>query len=586
MSYFKKLPITTQLLLLLSLIVLVMVSIMAANYFRAVEVIKENNSNYMQGIISQQNQSLSSNSNDIKKIIDTVAYNEQTVQNYLNVTDPVERLEAYNQLKSYLSDMRGMKEGILDIALVGKNGSYFNMKADTDQLAGIAQDIPEKVLYYFDGLQELTIANATKWVLIAGAKIYSTTDFTKGENELGTVLVAFDVGALFGNGDSIDLSNRATIYMTDRNGRVFYTNDKSLSIGGRLSKAELLDGNEQYLIKREPIPDFGGEIVIAMPNHVLLQGLNDIRKQQLFMVAIAIGFLIIPLLFVINNILQPLKKLMMLMSEVRMGQKNHLRKRIEVDGYAEMIIMATRFNDMMAEIEGLTERLLDSKKLLYETELVKRQAELSYLQSQINPHFLYNTLESIKGLAADEGSSKIFELTKALALFFRFSIKGSETVSLDRELTIIKNYVYIQQIRFGERLQVEYDFSAASLDCAIPKMILQPIVENAINHGIEPLERNGLLVIKSYTEGDNLYLSVQDNGSGMHAERLEDINKSLEMQRSERDDRSSESSIGLMNVHDRLRIKYGEAYGIWITSNIGCGTRVLLKLPIGGERNV
>ena len=181
------------------------------------------------------------------------------------------------------------------------------------------------------------------------------------------------------------------------------------------------------------------------------------------MVAIALVLMIIPLLFVSNNILQPLKKFMRLMGEVSLGEKKHLSKRIAVDGYAEMIIMASRFNEMLAEIEKLTDHLLESKRVLYETELIKRRAELTFLQSQINPHFLYNTLESIKGLAAEEGSSQIFELTKALALFFRYSIKGPDMVSLERELTIIKNYIFIHQIRFGKRLQVEYDIRTECL---------------------------------------------------------------------------------------------------------------------------
>ncbi|MBD0382805.1 histidine kinase [Paenibacillus sp. WST5] len=217
--------------------------------------------------------------------------------------------------------------------------------------------------------------------------------------------------------------------------------------------------------------------------------------------------MIIPLLYVSNNILQPLKKFMRLMGEVSLGEKKHLSKRITVDGYAEMIIMASRFNEMLAEIEKLTDHLLESKRVLYETELIKRRAELSFLQSQINPHFLYNTLESIKGLAVRQNSSQIFELTKALSLFFRYSIKGPDMISLEEELSIIKNYIFIHQIRFGNRLQVEYDIRTECLGCLVPKMILQPIVENAIKHGIEPLERTGLLVIKGNRHGENLHLS-------------------------------------------------------------------------------
>jgi two-component system sensor histidine kinase YesM len=585
LSYLKKLPIITQLSLLLSLIVLVMMLVLTSNYVRSVEVVKKDNSDYLKGIISQLNQSIASNSDDLKKIIETVTYNGQTVQKFLTVSDPVGQFNIYSQLKAYLSDMMGVKAGILDIALIGNNGSYFNLRADTKQLASISREIPEKVMNYYIGLREVTIVNTPLPVLVAGAPIYSTTDFSKADNKLGTVLVLFDVRALLGNGVSEQLFNGATVYMSDRAGNVFFTNDETVRLGDPIPNENFTTQSDRYLFHREAIADFDGEIIIAMPKQALLKGLNDIRRQQLIIVGVALLLLILPLLFVVNNILQPLKKLMRLMSEVRLGQKEHLRKRIQVEGYAEMIIMAGRFNDMMAEIDELTDHLVESKKKLYETELIKRRAELSYLQSQINPHFLYNTLESIKGLAADEGSTQIFELTKSLALFFRFSIKGPDMVSLERELNIVKNYVYIHQIRFGDRLQVEYDIEEGCLDCTIPKMILQPIVENAINHGIEPMQQHsGLLVIRGHTEGSELYLSVEDNGQGMLSERLEEITRALEAQAADREqERSADSGIGLLNVHDRVRIKFGAEYGIRISSKQGDGTTVSLRLPVRSE---
>jgi two-component system, sensor histidine kinase YesM len=156
---------------------------------------------------------------------------------------------------------------------------------------------------------------------------------------------------------------------------------------------------------------------------------------------------------------------------------------------------------------------------------------------------------------------------------------------LERELTIIKNYIYIHQIRFGKRLQVEYDIPAECLVCLVPKMILQPIVENAIKHGIEPLKRTGLLRIKGYRDGENLLLFVKDNGMGISPVKLAEINVSIERNRSAADslDGYSESGIGLANVHDRIRIKFGETYGIGMTSELEVGTTVSLKIPARGE---
>ncbi|WP_028611546.1 sensor histidine kinase [Paenibacillus harenae] len=584
LSYLKKLPIMVQLSLLGLLIVSIMLLIMAANYISAIHVVKKNNTENVKRVISQLNQSISSNNNDYKRSIETVAYNK-TVQKFLSAADPIQKFELFTQLRAYLSDMAGMKEGILDIALVDKNGVVYNLQANADQLAPLSREIPRNNLYYFLGLNMIDLPYNPTPVLVAGARIYSTTDFEADKNELGTLLLLINNRLLFGDGNPVLLPEGAFVYMTDRKGSLLYTNDDSSMLGEPIPKDTLLNEKHEYMIQREAIPDLNGEIIIKMPNRVLLQGLNKIRQEQLIMVAIALVLMIIPLLYVSNNILQPLKKLMRLMGEVTLGEKKNLSKRVEVDGYAEMIIMASRFNEMLAEIEDLTDRLLESKRVLYETELIKRRAELSFLQSQINPHFLYNTLESIKGLAADEGSSQIFELTKALSLFFRYSIKGPDMVSLDKELIIVKNYIFIHQIRFGKRLQVEYDIRSDCLACLVPKMILQPIVENAIKHGIEPLERTGMLRIKGYRDGENLLLFVEDNGAGISPVKLAEINASIERRQSPADtlDGYSESGIGLANVHDRIRISFGEAYGIGITSELAGGTTVSITIPVRRE---
>jgi two-component system sensor histidine kinase YesM len=481
--------------------------------------------------------------------------------------------------------MIGMKEGILDIALVDNNGAVYNISSDTEQISKVSKEIPQDQYFNFLGFKKIDVTYTPTPVLVAGATIYSTTEFEAGRNKLGTLLLVISNRLFFGDGKPVQLPEGAFVYMTDRNGRLFYTNDDSYKLGEPIPKEALLDENHGYMIQRKAIPDMDGEIVVKMPNRVLLQGLNKIRLQQLVMVAIALALMIMPLLYVSNNILRPLKKLMRLMGEVTLGEKKNLSKRVEVDGYAEMIIMASRFNEMLEEIENLTDRLLDSKRVLYETELIKRRAELSFLQSQINPHFLYNTLESIKGLAADEGSSRIFELTRALSLFFRYSIKGPDMVSLEKELNIIKNYIFIHQIRFGKRLQVEYDISKDCLECLVPRMILQPIVENAIKHGVEPLERTGLLKIKGCRDEANLLLFVEDNGTGISPIKLAEINHSIEHGQLAADglDEHSESGIGLTNVHDRIRIKFGIAYGIGVTSKLGVGTTVVLTIPAEEE---
>ena len=242
--------------------------------------------------------------------------------------------------------------------------------------------------------------------------------------------------------------------MVDRAGALFYSNDESAKIGSSYKEIESSEKDTKYFVQKGAIPDIGGEIIVKLPRSELLSGIEDIRKQAFLIFLIAVLLLTVPYLAVTNNILQPLKKLMQLMNEIKLGKLNNLQKADpSCRGMRKSLSWLTNFNQMLDEIDDLTHRLLDSSTRLYESELVKKQSELAYLQSQINPHFLYNTLESIKGMAAKVGADKIFNMTKALALVFRYSIKGTDRVPLREELKIIKSYIYIQKNRFGNRLK-------------------------------------------------------------------------------------------------------------------------------------
>ena len=218
------------------------------------------------------------------------------------------------------------------------------------------------------------------------------------------MLIVLDAKALLGSPDHAMRSVGSKIYMVDRAGALFYSNDESAKIGSSYKEIESSEKDTKYFVQKGTIPDIEGEIIVKLPRSELLSGIEDIRKQAFLIFLIAVLLLTVPYLAVNNNILQPLKKLMQLMNEIKLGKLNNLKKRIRLQGYAEIIVVANNFNQMLDEIDDLTHRLLDSRTRLYESELVKKQSELAYLQSQINPHFLYNTLESIKGMAAKAGA--------------------------------------------------------------------------------------------------------------------------------------------------------------------------------------
>jgi two-component system, sensor histidine kinase YesM len=239
----------------------------------------------------------------------------------------------------------------------------------------------------------------------------------------------------------------------------------------------------------------------------------------------------------------------------------------------------------------MEQALLKLKGFINTNEILKvskRQAQFLALQNQINPHFLYNTLEGIRGEALGAGLDNVAEMTEALARFFRYTISNLDNfVLLDDELSNIENYFIIQQYRFGSRLKlaVEYDDpqnSTSILRYKLPKLTLQPIVENAIIHGIEQKMGTGTVRIKLETTETRLLITISDDGAGMDELRLQQLNEKLNNSSFDyiKPDSEQKGGIALVNVHKRIQLLFGERYGICIYSTKDVGTDVEITLPL------
>lgn len=221
-------------------------------------------------------------------------------------------------------------------------------------------------------------------------------------------------------------------------------------------------------------------------------------------------------------------------------------------------------------------RLMEEAKARAELEKALKEAELKALQSQINPHFLFNTLNTISRLALLEGAPKTQEVVFALAELLRGSLrKIGQVATLRDEIAYIRHYLLIQETRFRDRIQVELDIDEGCLDSEIPLLTLQPLVENAIVHGLEPKEDGGHLTVRAVRQGDEVRIEVVDDGLGMPPEVVEEIIR-LEPKRS---GRSHLTGLGISNVHKRLQYHFGAEYHWDIQSRLGEGTKITLFLP-------
>lgn len=263
-------------------------------------------------------------------------------------------------------------------------------------------------------------------------------------------------------------------------------------------------------------------------------------------------------------------------------------------------------NDMEKSLDNLSDHIIFVKniKSLVETysnqkmkenyaEMFDKQAELAALQSQINPHFLYNTLESIRGQALIDDNTGIAKMVEALAAFFRYSIsRKAELVTLRDELANIQNYMMILRYRFNNRFSLEIiidDEDKKAYDYFIPKLILQPVVENAIFHGLEECLEGGLVTIEVIETENSLILTVSDNGKGMDNMTLSELNKRIrsanEYKVSKNESGHRNTGIALPNIHKRIQLLFGEEYGVNVYSTLNQGTDVEITIPTHYERN-
>lgn len=221
--------------------------------------------------------------------------------------------------------------------------------------------------------------------------------------------------------------------------------------------------------------------------------------------------------------------------------------------------------------------------------LTNRQAQYLALQNQINPHFLYNTLEAIRSDALAEGLDTVATTTEALATFFRYTISNvDKLVTLEEELCNAENYFAIQNYRFGDKIGmtiINDEKEQNLLNCLIPKLTLQPIIENAIIHGIENKIGKGLLRIQIETDGMRLLVSIIDDGIGMSEETLSHLNQKLLHLEGRINEKSSEGGIALVNVNNRIKLLFGEVYGLSVSSIEYFGTRVDVTLPLQWDEN-
>ncbi len=371
------------------------------------------------------------------------------------------------------------------------------------------------------------------------------------------------------------ISKWGKIFVTDDTGKIvsnnipslFYKNVTDLGFysyeaGSALSKVEELLGIQSIVITT-PIEDIGCSIVGIFPVGNFESDARDSLRNLLVILAVLSVFLGVVVYIVTNVLLRRVKKLVRAMKQV---EENNLNVSVTVHAMDEFGELALNFNHMINRIHELVETV-------YKIQLMERNAELKALEAQINPHFLYNTLATISWVARRNGASEIVRISNSLAKFYRLVLsKGGRTITVKDEIDMVKSYLDVQKIRFGEMFDVVFRLEENAMECMVMKNLLQPLVENALNHGIEPKRAHGTLIVNVGRKQECLVLQVIDDGVGMDSRTLADVTAG----RVER----SAGGYAVKNVIERLKAYYNSGHSFEVFSRPGIGSQFIITIRL------
>lgn len=384
-----------------------------------------------------------------------------------------------------------------------------------------------------------------------------------------------DLG-LLSNGSIILLNADGDMIMSFRNENAIGDEEivRSGKLNGKLTGASGVFQMEAYGTDKYVFYDksvgYDCTLLYIAEKEFFLEG----SQSEYYVIILSSLFLImLNIVFVVlfnKNVYQPITNVESALHSIVTGDTE-----LKLENINESNELYPLYNDIHALTDRL-KKLIDSE---YSSGIMKKQAEIDALQSQINPHFLYNTLESIRGQAIEEGMDEIEKMVKSLADIFRYSITNkNEMVTLEEELRNVENYLNIQQFRFNNKFIVIRDIEEDTKKFLIPKLMIQPLVENAIIHGLETKEGKGTIKIKTRSTANSVIINIEDDGKGIDRETLDIINECLINGVNVKNTKDIHVGLGLININERIKLIFNDNYGLSIYSISNFGTNIELRI--------
>jgi two-component system, sensor histidine kinase YesM len=554
---------------LVTVAVMLFVGVMLYSKFS--ETAEQNAFLHTQQMIDQVSFNLNSYLDNMKEIFELAA---EKIRRSENVPD--------DKLTERLGTILETREDLVSVAVFSREGELIaaypqaamrkNTRLQEQSWFQAALRDPGHISFSLPHIQNL-FQGEYKWVVSMSRGISVSQN---GEREDAILLVDVNFKTIDDLCQRVELGKKGYVYIIDLAGNIVYHPQQQLIYVGLKNENRAIalknsygsyvdesDG-ERRLVTIKTLDDIGWKIVGVSYMDEIATTKKEISGFIFWLLVVVIAVVVFVLTYISAAISRPIRNLERSMQQV---EKGDFTVNLAVRGSHEVEQLSRRFNHMVIRIRQLMDQIIREQE-------AKRKSELEVLQAQINPHFLYNTLNSVVRMVGIGKNEDVITTITALSKLFRISLsKGKNIITVQEELEHVRNYLVIQKMRYKNKFTYEITAQDEVLPCKTLKLLLQPIVENAIYHGIEPLADQGRITVSAERSDGDILFRVRDNGLGIPPHVLEQIGSG---QIKSKDG----SGVGIKNVHERIRLFFGEAYGLSIESDEETGTTVTIRIPM------
>lgn len=585
-TFYKDLPIRRKLLLVLYIqIVLPLLFIGYFSYKSSEEIIKNKSTNYSLDILRMIELRLNNYVENLTIISQDLLY-DSNIYSVLNgdtiESNPLRSYEDYSYINSVLKKVILSRNEIQSICFISNQGEYYFSDNNRERVSIKEVLNKEEALERARGGQGrvvwyLASVNGKVKNIFLVRTLYNQDSF----KEIGLMVILVKkefLETVYQDLINEDMQNIAII-SADNEQIVSKEPESMYAINNNLQEIRgengyMIDNRAGILVSFVSMKDPDWKVVSYIPLKKLYKEIGDLRQRLIFLCIAAVLILSILSLYIALDFINPINRLVKGMRKVQNGESDVA---IKVDRRDEMGYLSNAFNKMAKEINHLV-------NWIYREQITRKEAELKALQSQINPHFLFNTLESINWMAQLNNVPEISETVSDLSSLMEASIgRDDRLISLAEEILYTDKYISLLKRRFEDRLELVKNIEEAALKIKIPRLLIQPLIENAVYHGIDRCRGKGIIKLNAFMEKERLIIEVMDNGAGISQEELKELNDKLAMDNDtyfKLLSKKKSKSIGIENVNRRIKLFYGEEFGLKLQSEEGRYTQVVITVPV------